>query len=241
MNIFKTLLLSLTLCSTSAYAQNSICQPVDQSVNIEIDPLPFQVSYNFNVNVMQLTDYALNHNTNHYDYNKDNQITLVRGLTHSAFLNRYNTQMATYSTISGDENTVCAYPKDIIVHLGWEPVTVFVESEYDENSCQHNAILEHENKHVKIMQAMMDKYIPIIRADLEAEVQNNFPVAVPADDKKESVQVIENLLKRDLDKMTSEKDELDGMLDSPDSIMYTQHECPTWYFPANIMPTSPQL
>ena len=54
------------------------------------------------------------------------------------------------------------------VRVGYRSIEVFVASEHPEGSCWHSAILEHENEHVRIDRALVEKYA----ARIETAVQN---------------------------------------------------------------------
>ena len=56
----------------------------------------------------------------------------------------------------------CLYVKSVDITLRTEP-KIFVANEYKPGTCMHNAILEHEQKHVLEDQYIANKYISIIR------------------------------------------------------------------------------
>lgn len=60
---------------------------------------------------------------------------------------------------------VCTRPA-MAVEISYDPVTIFVASEYLPGSCEHRKILEHEHRHVAIHQLHLARLAPLVQADL---------------------------------------------------------------------------
>lgn len=54
-------------------------------------------------------------------------------------------------------NKVCLHYDQIEVTLHIDP-TIYIASEYTQGSCKHNAIMEHEKKHVKVDRIVVNRY-----------------------------------------------------------------------------------
>ena len=52
------------------------------------------------------------------------------------------------------------------VRLSYDPVTIFVASEYLPGTCEYRKILEHEHRHVAIHQLHLGTLAPLVQSDL---------------------------------------------------------------------------
>lgn len=60
---------------------------------------------------------------------------------------------------------ICTRPF-MAVQISYEPVTIFVASEYPPGSCEHRKILEHEQRHVAVHSLHLAELAPLLEADL---------------------------------------------------------------------------
>ena len=60
---------------------------------------------------------------------------------------------------------ICTRPS-MTVELSYDPVTIFVASEYLPGSCEYRKILEHEHRHVAVHQLHLAALAPLVQADL---------------------------------------------------------------------------
>ena len=63
----------------------------------------------------------------------------------------------------------CTYVKSVEVTLHVDP-TIFIASEYPRGSCMHQAILDHELKHVREDQLIINKYAAILDTELSQKI-----------------------------------------------------------------------
>lgn len=64
----------------------------------------------------------------------------------------------------------CVYIKNIDVQIHVDP-TIYIAKEYDKGTCQHKEILDHELKHVREDQLLVNKYSKLVGDDLKASLK----------------------------------------------------------------------
>ena len=126
---------------------------------------------------------------------------------------------------------VCMEVNELNVTLGYETTVVYIGNDWPQGSCQYAAVLEHEDKHVGINRGTFAQYLPYYRSALaEAATNPGFPYF--ALDKATGAAVLSDYLDKILDAATAEmvrrRDQLNALLDSPESYAYTRNECPRW-------------
>lgn len=85
--------------------------------------------------------------------------THVEGLMHGEInvTGGYMFNTETYAAL----NKVCLYVAHVDVKISVDP-TIYIAREYPKGSCQYNAVLEHEKKHVRTDREIINKYTNII-------------------------------------------------------------------------------
>ena len=114
--------------------------------------------------------------------------------------------------------------------IGFERIDVYVDRRYRAGTCAYQAILDHENQHVRNFRDTLAAHLPALRQTLEKEAAAARPITAaspgPAAD-----HFIRHLRRR-LDPMVSriqkEAAALDRALDSPESYQATQARCDDW-------------
>lgn len=203
--------------------------------NIIINQLPFSLTYNYNMTLLDLTHYAIEKNNENINKNKElsyNNI-VIRGLTSSQF---YYKISANFKYDKQYDSSYCVYPDNIIIDVGFKPFVVFIEKEYKEKSCQHDAILEHENKHVKIMSVVSNYYIPFFKKKILKSYYRFYDKSfININNEQELLKPLSVILQPYLNKIQDQVTELNSKLDSPESLNYTKKECNIWYMPSKNM------
>jgi hypothetical protein len=62
---------------------------------------------------------------------------------------------------------VCQWLDKMDVNIKIDP-KIYIAREHKRGTCKHNAIMEHEMKHIFIDREIVKKYVPIIRQELQA-------------------------------------------------------------------------
>ena len=131
--------------------------------SITVRPSTDDISYNFSLSKKQLDHFDI---TTVSPY-ANNVITDVGGLMKGGI----ETQQKMNFGILTNQTTgqVCFWHDSIDVFIHIKP-TIYVASEFPEGSCMHNAILEHEQKHVTVDREIVNKYAQLIGSALQADV-----------------------------------------------------------------------
>ena len=70
----------------------------------------------------------------------------------------------------------CVYLDRVDAAFGWDRMEVYVASEYKPGSCEYRTVLDHENQHVGINQAVLRETAPRVRAALEGILREQQPI-----------------------------------------------------------------
>lgn len=62
-----------------------------------------------------------------------------------------------------EDGTFCVYVNKLIVSYGFEKILIYVSNQREVGSCKYNAVLDHENEHVRISKNAMRRVIPSFR------------------------------------------------------------------------------
>jgi hypothetical protein len=219
LRIFLLSLLALSLWwSSSAHAGDAVCARLARPVGVSIDRIAAPVRYD-------LTESAAAIGARSGLSSQPGSV--VRGLTESAFHSRLSVTFATMTTPAG----VCVQPTAIELHVGFDPVIIYIERAYGRGSCQFEAIDTHEHGHVRNMNVALDAWLPRIAAALEAAGQDpRYPLLARDEDaaKQTAVAIINEALDRPLDGFTRERAAMDAALDSPQSYRTLKAACASW-------------
>lgn len=78
-------------------------------------------------------------------------------------------QSMRFSTLTNPRlREVCYWYDTVDVNIHINP-TIYIASEFPQGSCMHNAIMEHEQKHVTVDREMVNKYAQLIGNAIKAE------------------------------------------------------------------------
>lgn len=131
--------------------------------SITVRPSTDEISYNFSLSEKQLDHFDI---TTVSPY-ANNIITDVGGLMKGGIETRQKMNFGILTNQTTGQ--VCFWHDSIDVLIHIKP-TIYVASEFPEGSCMHNAILEHEQKHVTVDREIVNKYAQLIGKALEAEI-----------------------------------------------------------------------
>lgn len=140
----------------------SWCAPA-RAPNINIRPQTDQISYDFSLSEKQLNGFRVD-TVNPY---AGNVITDVGGLMKGGIETQ---QKMTFGTMTNrDTGQVCYWFDSVNVDIRITP-TVYVARDFPKGSCMHNAILNHEHKHVIVDREMVNKYGAIMGQEISREL-----------------------------------------------------------------------
>jgi hypothetical protein len=211
------LLLSLGVPATRALAAPD-CSRIAGPTEVRIDRVAAPVTYNLGESAAQIG--ARSGLTS-----QDGAV--VRGLTESAFHSKLSVTLSAMTTKEG----VCVHPDAIDLHIGFDPVIVYIERDYAPGTCQFEAIDAHEKGHVRNMDRTLEAALPKIRRALEDAARDpRLPLFARDEEtaQRGAVAVIDAALNVPLDDFAKARTALDGVLDSPDSYRALKSSCLTW-------------
>lgn len=206
--------LCLAVCLSITVAQAQCAPQSPASVTLETHDMDVRYDFNHSSNAIKnLSEHGMAHDD------------IVRGLTVGRYVNGLQVNYRLHPVDGG----YCVFPTEITAKLYWEPIIVYIENAYHTETCQHRAIMEHENKHVLIYRDAMG----IAVQDAQVRLTNTSllpPVFVKQE--SEAQDAIETPLKTALGQSVSMLDQIlkreNAQLDAPDSINYTHNECSHW-------------
>lgn len=113
------------------------------------------------------------------------------------------TKLSTYGVRSISDlnaNMACLSYDDINVTFHIKP-TVYIAKENQPGTCKHNAIKEHELKHVRIDREMVNKYLDLLGKAIHKDmVENGYVIGpVPVD----QIYTVQNQMRTRMDKMVN--------------------------------------
>lgn len=118
---------------------------------------------------------------------------------------------------------------DLIIHVN---PTIYVAREYARNTCQHDAILEHERQHVKTDAAIARKYATTLKNTLQAHLRSGgysygpYPLETMNAAQERIQNQLQALIQRSNDVMTRERRAEQQKLDSLEEYNRVSAKCP---------------
>lgn len=209
-------LLFLGFCSLSlpGIAQAQSCNPAMPVVTV-VTP-PGTVEY-----------------TDAYDvaYASGNKYELEKTLPNGAVLRGLaQTPIAASFSHQGRGQFQCYEPMAVEVVVGFSgPLKVAIDARYFQNSCNYQAIREHEDQHVAIARTAILNHAAGIRAAVEGAVAQALPYLRNTPNASQAFgEVVKTALSQSMQPVYAELRARNAELDSPDSYRRTQDLCPTW-------------
>jgi hypothetical protein len=193
-----------------------------QTIEINVRTDPGQPVYSNKVRIADLTRMFLKQHRASFT---GQQVTT--GLTVSDAEFAIATQLVTLKVADG---RTCAWLSGVDMTLRYKTVTVYVAQEYQPGSCEHKAVLEHENEHVAIDRRNLIDFAPRMRTTLAARARAQGP-AIGRTDKAAGNYLLDQLkraAKDVIDDMNQARERDHGKLDSPASYRATQARCKGW-------------
>ncbi len=132
--------------------------------------------------------------------------------------------------LDGEGN--CFWVDRIEITLRYEALDVYIASEYPPGSCQYQAILSHENKHVAAARALLDDYVQEIRSVLTslAIPKPRAPrlVETVSEARQLTQATIENLLRPVFERLRKTMEDTQGRIDSRGEYRRVEKQCANW-------------
>ncbi len=126
-------------------------------------------------------------------------------------------------------NLLCHYLRNANVRLQVPSLIVYIASDYRQGSCQFQTITTHENEHVRVNQAVVRKYAPIMRETLLTAAYRLSPVATTSDPGPQAIErALQPTILAVLNDMYKERDRGNGVIDTDDAYRRTSQRCSSW-------------
>ncbi|MCA8933170.1 MAG: hypothetical protein KDA49_11920, partial [Rhodospirillaceae bacterium] len=125
---------------------------------------------------------------------------------------------------------VCGVPRNVTIRLGYDQMLVHILARYRPGSCQYEAVLEHEQEHVRINYETLQRYLPAIEDAVRRAISNQFPVrgTSTADAQRIAGTILGTALEQAVQVMLADRNARHRQLDSVDSYRATSSRCPSW-------------
>lgn len=77
------------------------------------------------------------------------------------------------------DGSFCARAQHVDARIGFKDVTIYIASEFPQGSCDYQAVLIHEQKHIEVNRQLLKEYVPKIQSRLEQYLKINGMFMVP--------------------------------------------------------------
>ena len=94
----------------------------------------------------------------------------------------------TETVVMKDKGGWCVSISNVNMQMFLGDIIVLIDKKYPVGSCEYNAIIAHENKHVSVARTVVDFYVPYVRKELERIVDSMSTVRVSEQAQARSVQ-----------------------------------------------------
>lgn len=157
--------------SSGALAQSALCPPYSKPVRLNFETKRVEPTYHTSVSIQDVR-----------------QLYTVRGQRISrAHANAIGLTYAEISlelgaatrSVPRERGGYCVYLEEVEADFGFDRVDVYVGKEYRRGTCEYRTILDHENEHVAINNAVVRSYAPKVRQAIERELRKMKPLFTP--------------------------------------------------------------
>lgn len=154
----------LTLASGAPQPANAIsCEQLKQ-VRVSVNPSSERVEYDFTKSRNELQ--ALEIDT--ISPFAEGKVTHVNGAMSGTI--QIETQVQYQTETYRQLGMVCVYVDTLQVTIHYDP-TIYITRDYKPGTCEHNAVMEHEKKHLKVDELMITKYAESIDRALRNDIR----------------------------------------------------------------------
>ena len=222
--IFILFLIFFLCLVERVHAEQPSCPAMPSNIDIKFKILDAPIGYDFSHSTDEIRSLAAslgNPVANQPGY-------YLRGLT----VAQYTWQVDVSSKVAQVPGGYCSYPSQAVLTIGYSGnMTIYVQSEYPEGTCQHAAILAHEHNHVLINRETLVQYLPHFKEAIQATMSSpSFPVFFSTQDAGPQFisKSVETAIKTEDTAFQNERQSMHNQLDSPPSLNYTKSQCNSW-------------
>lgn len=188
------------------------CAP-RKAPEITVVPSNSKIRYNFTKSQTDLDGFDID-TLSPYGPNKE---THVGGLMEGEISveHRIRFMQETYQSL--DQGCLHIDTIDVKIHI--DPI-IYIASEHKEGSCKHDAILDHEKKHVRVDRITVNKYAKKIGKALQAELRSSgasygpFSGASLPEEQSRIQEIVGDIIKLETNRMNQERRKKQQEVDS---------------------------
>jgi hypothetical protein len=164
-------LIGFLSCAAPAHAQkHAWCKP-SGGASIQVKTSTDEILWDYSKSEKDLNKFKID-TINPYG---KSVITDVGGLMQGGIMMQ---EQMRYSTLTRSSvGQICYWYDNVVVTLHIKP-TIYIASEFPRGTCKHNAIREHELKHVAVDREIVNKYAALLGSAVQ-EIVNRKPIYGP--------------------------------------------------------------
>ncbi len=196
----------------------------DTAPQIKISASANTLKYNFRLNEKQLGGFKIDTKSPYAKH----VITDVGGLMQGGIEMR---QSMRYKSLTNPRyKQTCMWYDSIEVKITFDP-TVYIASEFPQGTCRHNAIMQHEMKHVQVDRQMVNKYADLIGKAIKKEIDTKPMYGPVPESQKAAMQQtmnhrMEQIMRSYSNIMDAERSLLQQQIDSIEEYERVDNVCP---------------
>lgn len=208
--------------SSGAWAQSDLCEPYSNPIRLTFETKLVEPTYNTDISIQDVR-----------------QLYTVRGQRISR--SHANAIGLTYAEISLELGAAtrsvprkrggyCVYLEEVEADFGFDRVDVYVGKEYRRGTCEYRTILDHENEHVAINNAVVRKFAPRLRQAMEGELRAMQPIFTPTvkTGAKRAVEELRQRIQPMMKAFQREQRQRNGEIDTDSNYGALQELCLDW-------------
>jgi hypothetical protein len=149
------------------------------------------------------------------------------GLTQTELKFKMNIRV---NTMLRPDRSHCASLSAVEASLGYESITIYIDSRYREGSCQYQSVLDHEHLHLAVFRDTLAFYSPEVERRLGEAAQRIRPIS--ARSPEQAAGKLQKSLQREMEPLFNEMnrrlDAENNRLDSEHNYRLEQARCSQW-------------
>jgi hypothetical protein len=224
MRVFFSLFLSMVL-SAGAFAapQNAVwCRP-DKPARVDVRAGSEDIRWDFSKSTEQLRNFDIDTKNPYGDHGHFEVGGLMKG-----GINMEQTMRFSSLTHQGLRQ-ICVYYDSVNVRFNITP-TIYIANKHQPGTCKHNAIKEHEMKHIAVDRKIVNKYAALVGRMIKAEIDRAaiygpVPFTQAAQVQSHMKQRMENILRTASAQMEAERAKLQQAVDSREEYDRVSRQC----------------
>lgn len=198
------------------------CAKADALPQVTLETQPGRVAYNTSKNRRQLGQLQ-----NRGKTSSSRRDWEPIGLTLTELQFRMNISVSTLPRKRGGH---CATVSSVKASLGYETITIYVDSRYPRGSCQYLSVLEHENEHLAIFRDGLAVFAPKVERRIAEAAWALKPIVASTPQK--AADRLQKALQRKVEPLFKELnrvlDRNNNRIDTPGNYKREQARCTSW-------------